>query len=72
MCACTETDVRESANDCTLASGKGTVVAEKRVIRCTLQVQCPHPLNALYVIYPRAWYMHHQSHPPYYHGMQTV
>jgi hypothetical protein len=23
MCACTETDVRESANDCTLASGKG-------------------------------------------------
>jgi hypothetical protein len=23
MCACTETDVRESANDCTLASGEG-------------------------------------------------
>jgi hypothetical protein len=23
MCACTETDVRESANDCILASGEG-------------------------------------------------
>jgi hypothetical protein len=23
MCACTETDVRESANDCTLANGEG-------------------------------------------------
>jgi hypothetical protein len=23
MCECTETDVRESANDCTLASGEG-------------------------------------------------
>jgi hypothetical protein len=23
MCSCTETDVRESANDCTLASGEG-------------------------------------------------
>jgi hypothetical protein len=23
MCACTETDVRESANHCTLASGEG-------------------------------------------------
>jgi hypothetical protein len=23
MCACTETDVRESANDCTLDSGEG-------------------------------------------------
>jgi hypothetical protein len=23
MCACTETDVRESANDCTLNSGEG-------------------------------------------------
>jgi hypothetical protein len=23
MCACAETDVRESANDCTLASGEG-------------------------------------------------
>jgi hypothetical protein len=23
MCACTETDVRESANDCTLARGEG-------------------------------------------------
>jgi hypothetical protein len=23
MCACTETDMRESANDCTIASGEG-------------------------------------------------
>jgi hypothetical protein len=49
MCACTETDVRESANDCIIASGEGHGRrAEKRRTRFMLQVPFPHRLNTPY------------------------
>jgi hypothetical protein len=48
MCAYTETDKRESANDCTLTSGEGDSSREKRYTRSALQDPCPHPLNARY------------------------
>jgi hypothetical protein len=48
MCACTETDVRESANDHTLASGEEHSSRGETFHRYTLQDPFPHRLNALY------------------------
>jgi hypothetical protein len=50
MCACTETDVRESANDCILASGEGHGSRGERCTRSAQQDPCPHPVNALYFV----------------------
>jgi hypothetical protein len=48
MCACTETDVRESANDCILASGEGHGSRGETLHPIPQQDPCPHPVNALY------------------------
>jgi hypothetical protein len=48
MCASTETDVRESASDCTLASGEGLGSRGETLHPICAASPCPHPLNALY------------------------
>jgi hypothetical protein len=48
MCASTETDVRESASDCTFASGKGLGSGGETSHPMSLKRPCPHPGNALY------------------------
>jgi hypothetical protein len=48
MCACTETDARESQNDCTLASGEGHSSRGETFHPLCLQVPFPHQLKALY------------------------
>jgi hypothetical protein len=48
MCACTETDVRESASDCTLAGGEGLGSRGETLHPICAASPCPHPLNALY------------------------
>jgi hypothetical protein len=50
MCACTETDVRESAKDCTLASGEGHDSRGETSLPICVASPCSHPLNALYNI----------------------
>jgi hypothetical protein len=47
MCASTETDVRESASDCTLASGEGFGSGGETSHPMSLTRPCPHPGNAL-------------------------
>jgi hypothetical protein len=49
MCASTETDVRESASDCTLASGEGLVSREETSHPMSLKRPCPQPGNGLYL-----------------------
>jgi hypothetical protein len=48
MCASTETDVRESASDCTLASGEGLGRGGETSHPMSLKMLCPHPVNALH------------------------
>jgi hypothetical protein len=48
MCVSTETDVRESANDCILASGEGLGSGGETSHPMSLKRSCPHPGNALY------------------------
>jgi hypothetical protein len=48
MCACTETDVRESASDCTLASGEGLGSGGETSHPMSLKRPFPYPGNALY------------------------
>jgi hypothetical protein len=48
MCAYTETDVRESVKDCTLASGEGHGSREETLHPICAASPCPHLLNALY------------------------
>jgi hypothetical protein len=48
MCARTETDVRESASDCTLASGEGLSSGGEMSHPMSLKRPFPHPGNALY------------------------
>jgi hypothetical protein len=50
MCASTETDVRESASDCTLASGEGLGSCRETLHPICAASPCPHPLNALYYV----------------------
>jgi hypothetical protein len=49
MCASTETDVRESASDCTLASGEGLGSGGETSHQMSLKRPCPHPGNGLYM-----------------------
>jgi hypothetical protein len=51
MCACKETDVRESPNNSTLTDGEGTVVEEKHYTQSTVKVPFPPCLNTLYIPY---------------------
>jgi hypothetical protein len=51
MCASTETDMRESASDCTLASGEGFNSGRETSHPMSLKRPCPHPGNALYHTY---------------------
>jgi hypothetical protein len=51
MCASTETDVRESVSDCTLASGEGLSSGGETSHPMSLKRPCPHPGNALYYMY---------------------
>jgi hypothetical protein len=48
MCASTETDVRESASDCILASGEGFGSRGETSHPMSLKRPCPHPGNGLY------------------------
>jgi hypothetical protein len=48
MCASTEIDVRESASDCTLASGEGFGRGEETSHPLSLKRPFPHPGKALY------------------------
>jgi hypothetical protein len=52
MCACTETDVRESAYDCTLASGEGHSSRGETFHLSALQFPFPLRLNSLYLNTP--------------------
>jgi hypothetical protein len=50
MCACKETDVRESPNVSFSLAAKGRAVAEKRATLSSLKSPFPRYLNALYFI----------------------
>jgi hypothetical protein len=50
MCASTETDVRESASYCTLASGEGLSSGGETSHPMSLKRPFPHPGNALYMM----------------------
>jgi hypothetical protein len=47
MCACKETDVRESSNVSIFAGGESRVVAKKRATRSSFKTPFPRCLNAL-------------------------
>jgi hypothetical protein len=49
MCESTETDLRESASDCTLASGEGLSGGGETSHPISLKRPFPHPGNALYI-----------------------
>jgi hypothetical protein len=50
MCASTETDVRECASDCTLASEEGLGSRGETLHPICAASLCPHPLNTLYKV----------------------
>jgi hypothetical protein len=50
MCVCTETDVRESVNDCTLASGEGHSSRGETFHLLYAASSVPLPLNTLYKV----------------------
>jgi hypothetical protein len=57
MCASTETDVRESGNDCTLASGEGLGSGGETSHPMSLKRPFPHPGNALYLAHMYVMYL---------------